>query len=119
MEISEYILKIGGMASMPSELNVGNDYRLILPVNCYSAEIRDDQGGKYEKVFRVKPTGEIIVENDLGKQIVAKSRNSQSKQLRSLIFYKFGELGIAGEFEDFYNSIMEKIRGNIDKIISM
>lgn len=118
-EINERILKLTGTANLPRDLQIGHDYTIALQVNVNASETRNNEDGTCDVIFKCRPTGEIIITKDYGEKMVLKSRNSVSKRIRNSLFYKWTELGLEGDFQEWYESIGSKIIANLDKIIEL
>jgi len=54
MEINEKILKITGSASLPREIEFGQDVEITLRGSLVKTELKDNQDGTFDKIFKVK-----------------------------------------------------------------
>ena len=111
-------IKLTGSAYIDRDLKIDNDYTIGLNVSCYATGQKSNQNGEFTDVYKLKPTGAVLISKDLGdSSIKGMSKNSSSKRLRSALYYKHGELGIGEDFEPWYERIMGLIMIKLDDII--
>ena len=116
-EVDSRFLSITGKAEVEKDLTIGHDYTIGINVNCISSKDTDNQEGKIDREFKLKLTGEIMITNDWGQKITAKTKETKSKKVRGLLFKKWQENDLGHNKDDFYNGIQNYILTHPDKII--
>ena len=103
--INENILQVRGRATLEEPLKIGNDYNLMVSVNCDKVEEVDlQENDKFNMVYKCKPTGIVNILDDLGKKLTGITKKSLSQQLRFRI-----------ERVDSYDLIMTKTLEHFDE----
>lgn len=114
-KIKEYIIKLNGEVSILDKVDIEKTYDVAFRGDIKSAELKDNDDGTYYMIYKIRPTGEIII-NDAGKRISGKTKGSKSQKVRFALYSLFSELNIDGEFEDFYDKFYDKLRANLEKV---
>ena len=90
MEISSRYCKISGNFELPSPLENGHDYRIVLNGSIISETEKPDEQGGMEIEYRFRPlTGEVLQDNGTSVKLVDKTRKSVS--FRKMIINGWGE----------------------------
>ena len=108
-KISDYLLKISGDIVLPQKLEIDHSLTLGIPVDIVKKSLSSNQDGTYRMIYRGRPSGEIVIQTDWGKKILAKTRKSPSKRFRDQLFIVYRERGTEMDFEDWYKLIYDKI----------
>lgn len=116
-KINENIIKIVGSANINELLTIGNEYTVAAKVSCEEKQIKNNNDGTVNNVFKLYLQGQIAVKNSEGKQLISKDKNSNSKKLRNQIWAIWNEKGLDIEFENYYDAVMQKIRSNLNAIV--
>jgi hypothetical protein len=98
-ECSEYIMSITGKCNVPKPFKEDITYVVASYVEVDNITKKNNHDGTYSLHYKLKQTGEAIVQNENGEKIKVDSR-SQSRLLRQQIFRQNRE----------YDSTMTKIR---------
>jgi hypothetical protein len=85
MELNERVIKISGSANINQDLQLSHDYTIGLTANCFRVEDFNNEDGTFDKVYKLKMLGQVVVSNDRGQKLVAKVKVSKSQKLRWLI----------------------------------
>ena len=85
LKLNERIIKIVGSANIDKDIQLGHDYTLGLNVNCFRAEDANNEDGSFDKIYKLKLLGHVVVTNDAGVNTVAKVKGSKSEKLRWVI----------------------------------
>ena len=109
MTLNEHKLKVSGSANLPTGLNKGESYDILIK----SAEARGSQerlndDGTYDLMHTIR-ISELSEVNLIGNHgvIISKKKGSQSQQLRFKMNNRADELG--KDREEYYKSTMTKI----------
>lgn len=117
MEINEKILRFVGSASIPDKLEVGEDLTLGVNVNVYSAEVKNNEDGTGNEIYRCRPTGEVLITRKWGKPMKGRSKSSSSKQLRNAFYYLHTENNITEDLEEWRIKQMNLIIAKLPEVI--
>lgn len=79
-EISEFIIRFSGSASVPNPLKIDHDYIVGAKFNIFGTGLSSNSNGTYKKIFKAKPTGEIAIKDDLGKKIYGETKGESLSQ---------------------------------------
>lgn len=113
--INNYVLKLSGKVELPHSLDIGHNYKTEISGSITSKEIKDNNDGTMEEIFRFEP---ILVEliDSLGQRLKTKDTRSASKLFRALCWSKWKEYGVEMGDEEFYQFAQSWIRRNADEI---
>jgi len=109
--IDKYKIKLSSFtAELPEKLD--RDLRTLITaeVDIYDVGMPDNQDGTYDKVYKSKLVGTVIVKQGENKPVVTKSKRSASKRLRSAMWYLNPD-------EEFYQKSVDKIIANLESVI--
>ena len=108
--IDKYKIKINTYtAELEGEINEKLRTLVTSEVDVYAVELRDNQDGTEDRVYKAKVVGSTLVKQGKEKPILAKSKRSASQRLRWAVNdFKPGE--------DFYQVFMDKVINNVSEI---
>ena len=116
-KINENILRITGSSNIPEPLKTGHEYSIVLKADCIGVNKRDNHDGTFNYTFLLRQTGEAIITTDRGKIIQSKGRKSKSKALRGALWHFYEQNEEQGEFEPFYEKMMDLIIKYLPEIL--
>ena len=105
---NEQVIKIVGSANIGQEMSLSHDYTIGLIANCYRIENINNDDGTFDKVYKLKLLGQVVVENDKGQKLVAKVKGSPSQKWR----WAVQQLG-----ED-YETIMAMANSHVEEVVN-
>jgi hypothetical protein len=117
MEINSYILKISGNAELPSELILGDNYKITIEGTVVKSQDSDNHNGTLDRMYTIKPIMVELVDNK-GESIKARDTRSESQLFRGLLKKKWIEKNIEMEFETFYSLVYKRLYKYLDAIIN-
>jgi len=97
-------------AEIGEELDSTKRTLVTLEVDIYATEMRDNQDGTFNRVYKAKLNGTTIVKQGDDKPILAKSKRSNSQKLR-MAFWRINP------DEEFYQRQMNKIMANLEEVL--
>ena len=106
LEVNEHVMKVTGSANLPEGLKLGHEYSLVVKTDCYDISDRDNQNGTFNRVYKLKQTGEAAITTDFGRIIQSKGRKSKSKALYGSFYYEHERRRVAKKFEDWREQMM-------------
>jgi hypothetical protein len=107
MEINDYSLRLTGSASIPEPLELGEDITLGLTINIYKVEDSNNENGTLSRVFKAKPTGDILITKKWGKTIKAKLKNSPQAKFHWACKQYHNEKNIEEPFDSWYPKFID------------
>ena len=99
-------------AELPEPLD--RELRTLVTMECdiYAVEEKDLQNGEFDKIYKAKLVGSTIVKQGDKKQILAKSKRSESVKLRLAI-------QSINSSDGYYERIMPILRARLEEVIEM
>lgn len=115
-QVNEHVLKLSGKATLPEAVLNTHAYSLLIDGSITSVTESDNHDGTVNVYYKFEP---VLVQmiKDNGDTIKAKDIRSQSKKLRNLLYKIWEENGIPGEFEPFYEKVMNYILIDAENIV--
>ena len=110
MNINEHKITVNRFSvEIPEELD--RDLRTFIQTETeiYDVSTPDKQDGTFDKVYKAKVVGSTIVKQGDKKPMLAKSKRSLSKKLRSVCWHDNPD-------EDFYELFINGIISNYDEV---
>ncbi len=116
MEISSHVLKLTGKCELPSGVEIGHNYDVLLKGSVVSYTQSDMDDGTLSRTYTFRPvTGEI---SHNGETLKLKDNRSNSTLMRQLIYKRWIEAASNESFENFYDKVCRAIMQNLDDIIT-
>ena len=101
MNTNEHIVRITGGFSVEAPLEIDQEYKVAMPVDVFSAEMRSNQDGTFNKHYKAKVSGMVtLVKGD--KMIRAKSKGSYSQKMRGAVYHR------GHDYDEFMGWLMAK-----------
>lgn len=111
-----YYLKISGKVNVPTKLEIGHNYKLVMDCSVTKEERSDNDDGTFSVVSKIEPiTAEITKDN--GEVVKAKDTRKNSQKIRNLLHFKWQSMVDAIDFELLYDKVTGYILRNMDTII--
>lgn len=117
MDINSHILKISGNAELPSELKLGDNYRVTIEGTVVKSQDSDNHNGTFDRQYTLKPVFVELIDNK-GESIKARDTRSESQLFRGLLKKKWIEKNLDIEFETFYSLVYKRLYKYLDAIIN-
>lgn len=111
MDIDKYKFTVNRFtAELDSPID--RDLRTLVTIEAdiYSVDTPSNEDGTFDKVYKAKLVGSTIIKQGKKKPILAKSKRSASKKLRSALWYINPE-------EEFYQVTISKIIANLEDVV--
>lgn len=116
-EINSHILKLTGKCELPSAIEIGHNYTVVLKGSVVSQNESDNEDGTHNMSYSFRPvTGEVQTED--GASLKLKDNRSNSVLIRALVYKRWVNAASNIPFEDFYDGVCKEIMQNIDDLIS-
>lgn len=116
-EINSHILRLTGKCELPSAIEIGHNYTVILKGSVASQSESDNEDGTHNMSYSFRPvTGEVATED--GESLKLKDNRSNSTLIRQLIYKRWVNAASNMDFELFYDQVCRAVMQNIDDLIS-
>lgn len=113
-KINEYVLKLQGKVNLPSELKLGNSFKVELDGSVDQIIDEDNDDGTYNRLYRFRPIiGKILYDN--GEVTKTKDARKRGQQMRSAIRYEWQASNEGVDENDYYD---RRMSGLIQRIIN-
>lgn len=111
-KIDKFLIKIGQFsAELPGEIEEALRTLVTTEIDLFATEIRDNQDGTFDKVFKGKVNGTTIVkQGDKKDAYVCKSKRSPSQRLRSRAWAYNPD-------DNFYEGLIDRLINNFDEVV--
>ena len=103
--MNEYIINLRGKASLPQELSIGNNYKVVAEGAITEEKKSDKDDGDFIITYKFEPVL-VTIENDKGQRIKAKDTRRRSQQLRATLFRVWQARGDVTDFDEWYDKKM-------------
>jgi len=111
MEINTNNIKLNNFtAELPEELDTKLRTLVTVEAQIYATEMRDNQDGTFDRVYKAKVNGSTIVKQGDQAPILAKSKRSTSQKIRMAFWH-------INPDDEFYERNMNKIQANLEDVI--
>lgn len=116
-EINSHILKLTGKCELPSAVEIGHNYTVVLKGSVTAYTESDNDDGTMNRSYTFRPvTGEI--NTDDGQSLKLKDNRSNSTLIRQLIYKRWVNSASGVDFEVFYDGVCREIMQGIDDLIT-
>lgn len=117
MDINSHILKLTGKCELPSGIEIGHNYTVVLKGSVVNASESDNEDGTHNMTYGFRPvTGEVTTDD--GATLKLKDNRSNSTLIRQLLYKRWVNAASNIAFEDFYDGVCREIMQNIDDLIA-
>ncbi len=114
-EINSHILKLTGKCELPSAIEIGHNYTVVLKGSVVSQNESDNEDGTHNLSYSFRPvTGEV--QTDDGESLKLKDNRSNSTLIRQLIYKTWINAASNMEFEAYYDAVCRHIMQSIEEI---
>ena len=112
----DYYILLKGKASIPQELSIGNNYKIVAEGAITEEKKSDKDDGDFIITYKFEPIL-VEIENDKGQRIKAKDTRSTGQRLRARCYVYWKENNVDMENERFYEMIGNKIIARFDEVM--
>lgn len=117
MSNETYFIKIVGKVNVPSKIDIGHNYKVMMDCSVTQEQKEDNEDGTFNVVSKVVPiTAEITKDN--GATIKAKDPRKNSTKIRNLLHWKWQHSNITEDFESYYTRYTNWSLANMDLVIN-
>lgn len=110
--MNEYLIQLKGKASLPNELSIGNNYKIVAEGAITEEKKTDKDDGDFIITYKFSPIL-VEIENDKGERIRAKDTRKRSQQLRAAIWTEWKNSNSTDDPDDYYDKRMLGILNDI------
>lgn len=104
-----YLLKIQGKAELPSEIEIGHNFRVSSEGSVVSSQKSDNEDGSFTHTYVFKPI-KIEVLTPLGETLKLSDTRSLAQQFRAMMWRIWKDRGDAEDFDEVvYPTIMRNL----------
>lgn len=114
-EINEHIVKLSGKANIPSELEMGNNYKLSIDGEITAITESNNDDGTYDRYYKFVPILCSILK-DNGETIKAKDNRRNSQKIRNLLYKFWMEDSGGTSFDDAYDKFSKQVLFELEDI---
>ena len=118
MNINSHILKLTGKSELPSEIEIGHNYKITCEGSITKEELHDNEDGTFNKVYIFRPVTIEIITNK-GETLKLKDTRSYSQLFRARMWKKWQDANSQLSFDDWYGRLMQRLIQQADEIASM
>jgi hypothetical protein len=117
METNSYFIKLSGKANIPSELIIGENYKIEADCSITEDRRNDNHDGTFDITYKAEPmTVEIKTSN--GKTIKARDPRKNSQKIRNFLWKVWSQNGYVEDFESVYDESTFVIMSRAESIVA-
>jgi len=109
-DINSISIKISGRTELEEDIKAGFQTTIMMPIDVYSTEYKDQHDGFHDKIYKAKCNGSVqVAQGD--KLIRGKDKNKTSKKNRDFVWIQ-GEGYNVVDHPQFYEDFYQVLRAN-------
>jgi hypothetical protein len=110
-----FYLKLAGKVNIPSHMEIGHNYRVLLDGSVTGETKTDNEDGTYTVMSKFEP---IVAEiqKDHGEMVKSKDVRSMATKVRHMLYRKWEANSSPLGHEEYYERVMRHIINNLEEL---